>query len=39
VDYVTEALGGRGAVREVAELLLKSQSKWDLVTRRYRASQ
>lgn len=28
VDYVTERPGGRGAVREVAELLLKAQNKW-----------
>ncbi len=35
VDYVTEASGGRGAVREIAELLLKVQGKWDEVTRHY----
>ena len=35
VDYVTEASGGRGAVREIAELLLKAQDKWDSVTRHY----
>jgi 3-deoxy-D-manno-octulosonate 8-phosphate phosphatase (KDO 8-P phosphatase) len=29
VDYVTEKPGGRGAVREVAELLLKAQHKWN----------
>ena len=29
VDYVTERPGGRGAVREVAELLLKAQNKWN----------
>ena len=28
VDYVTERPGGRGAVREVADLLLKAQNKW-----------
>lgn len=28
VDYMTEAKGGRGAVREVAELLLKAQNNW-----------
>jgi 3-deoxy-D-manno-octulosonate 8-phosphate phosphatase (KDO 8-P phosphatase) len=28
VDYTTEAWGGKGAVREVAELLLKAQGKW-----------
>ena len=27
--YVTEALGGFGAVREVIELILKSQGRWD----------
>jgi 3-deoxy-D-manno-octulosonate 8-phosphate phosphatase (KDO 8-P phosphatase) len=29
VDYITQKAGGRGAVREVAELLLKAQIKWD----------
>lgn len=29
--YVTTKSGGRGAVREVAELLLKSQGKWSCV--------
>ena len=28
VDYTTVELGGRGAVREVAELLLRAQKKW-----------
>jgi 3-deoxy-D-manno-octulosonate 8-phosphate phosphatase (KDO 8-P phosphatase) len=33
-DHVCKARGGRGAVREVAELLLKSQDKWrDLLTK------
>ncbi len=27
-SYITVALGGKGAVREVAELILKSQGKW-----------
>jgi 3-deoxy-D-manno-octulosonate 8-phosphate phosphatase (KDO 8-P phosphatase) len=27
--YVTQRPGGRGAVREVAELILKAQGKWD----------
>lgn len=27
--YVTQKEGGRGAVREVAELILKSQGKWE----------
>lgn len=30
-DYVTQAGGGKGAVREVIELLLKAQNKWDHV--------
>jgi 3-deoxy-D-manno-octulosonate 8-phosphate phosphatase (KDO 8-P phosphatase) len=29
VDFVTSAMGGQGAVREVAELLLKAQGKWE----------
>ena len=37
VDYVTVAVGGRGAVREIAELLLKAQGKWRDLTRRYYA--
>ncbi|MBF0532321.1 MAG: HAD hydrolase family protein [Candidatus Omnitrophica bacterium] len=28
-DYVTKAHGGRGAVREVVELILKTQGRWD----------
>ncbi|HSE20345.1 MAG TPA: HAD hydrolase family protein [Pyrinomonadaceae bacterium] len=28
-NYVTKACGGRGAVREVVELILKSQGLWD----------
>ena len=27
--YITNRLGGRGAVREIAELILKSQGKWE----------
>lgn len=30
-DYVTELPGGAGAVREVAELLLKAQGRWNEV--------
>ena len=33
--YVTSAYGGRGAVREVAELLLKAQGQWDGLLRKY----
>jgi len=32
VDYITTEQGGRGAVREVAELLLKAQGKWRKLT-------
>jgi 3-deoxy-D-manno-octulosonate 8-phosphate phosphatase (KDO 8-P phosphatase) len=35
VDYVTRAPGGSGAVREVAELLLRAQGKWNRATSRY----
>ena len=31
-DYVTERRGGNGAVREVCDLILKVQGKWDEVT-------
>ena len=33
--YVTERKGGRGACREVVDLLLKVQGKWQAVTERY----
>lgn len=33
--YVTKAEGGKGAVREICELLLKAQGKWEEVTKRY----
>jgi 3-deoxy-D-manno-octulosonate 8-phosphate phosphatase (KDO 8-P phosphatase) len=33
--YVTRAPGGRGAVREVAEMLLKAQGKWDAIVAHY----
>jgi len=33
--HVTENPGGRGAVREVAELLLKAQGHWDDLLRKY----
>jgi 3-deoxy-D-manno-octulosonate 8-phosphate phosphatase (KDO 8-P phosphatase) len=36
VDCVTKALGGGGAVREVVEIILKIQDKWEGVTERYR---
>jgi 3-deoxy-D-manno-octulosonate 8-phosphate phosphatase (KDO 8-P phosphatase) len=33
--YVTQATGGHGAVREMVELILKSQNRWDDVLRHY----
>ena len=33
--YITRRKGGRGAVREVAELILKTQGKWDEVVSIY----
>lgn len=33
--YVTQRPGGRGAVREIAELILKNQGKWEDLTRRW----
>ena len=34
VDYVTEAEGGRGAVREISELILAAQNRWkDLIAK------
>jgi 3-deoxy-D-manno-octulosonate 8-phosphate phosphatase (KDO 8-P phosphatase) len=35
VDYVTERPGGYGAVREVCELVLRTQERWEGVTERY----
>ena len=35
VDYVTNHDGGRGAVREVTELILKGCGRWADVTDRY----
>jgi 3-deoxy-D-manno-octulosonate 8-phosphate phosphatase (KDO 8-P phosphatase) len=33
--YVTEAPGGDGAVREVVELILKAQGKWEALVRHF----
>lgn len=33
--YITKAQGGRGAVREVIELILKSQEKWQAIIQKY----
>ena len=35
VDYVAVREGGRGAVREIIEFILKSQGRWEEVTARY----
>ena len=37
-DYVTEHSGGRGAVREVCEVILKTQDRWGEVAARYEFS-
>jgi YrbI family 3-deoxy-D-manno-octulosonate 8-phosphate phosphatase len=34
--YVTKANGGRGALREVIEMLLKAQNRWNDLLRKYR---
>jgi len=34
--FVTEHTGGHGAVREVTDLILKAQGKWDDLMKRYR---
>lgn len=34
-DYTTSATGGRGAVREVIEFILKSTGRWDSLMERY----
>jgi 3-deoxy-D-manno-octulosonate 8-phosphate phosphatase (KDO 8-P phosphatase) len=34
-NYVTDKKGGDGAVREVCEMILKAQGKWDDVVSRY----
>jgi 3-deoxy-D-manno-octulosonate 8-phosphate phosphatase (KDO 8-P phosphatase) len=33
--YTTHAAGGRGAVRETVELILKNQHRWDDLVQRY----
>ena len=35
VDWVSNAGGGRGAVRELIELVLRAQARWDEVTASY----
>jgi YrbI family 3-deoxy-D-manno-octulosonate 8-phosphate phosphatase len=34
-DYITRRPGGRGAVREVIDLLLKAQGRWDECVRNF----
>ena len=36
-DYVTRAEGGHGAVREIAQLILQAQNKWDRLVQDYLA--
>lgn len=33
--YITQNPGGRGAVREIIELILKSQGRWQAITSKY----
>ena len=33
--YITKRSGGKGAIREVAELILKAQGKWDRIVEAY----
>jgi 3-deoxy-D-manno-octulosonate 8-phosphate phosphatase (KDO 8-P phosphatase) len=35
VDYVTKSGGGRGAVRELCELILQAQGKWPEIAAKY----
>ncbi len=37
-QYVTQAEGGRGAVREVVEILLQAQGYWEEILRHYEVS-
>ena len=34
--YITRAAGGHGAVREMAEMILQAQGKWDAIITHYR---
>jgi 3-deoxy-D-manno-octulosonate 8-phosphate phosphatase (KDO 8-P phosphatase) len=38
-EYVTDAIGGHGAVREVVEALLRSRGEWSDILERYFAEQ
>ena len=35
VDYITQNKGGRGAVREICEMLLQAQGKWPEIAAKY----
>jgi 3-deoxy-D-manno-octulosonate 8-phosphate phosphatase (KDO 8-P phosphatase) len=35
-DYITQTAGGRGAVREAIELILRGQGRWQEIVARYR---
>lgn len=35
-DFVTKAAGGFGAIREIVEMILKAQGKWDAILAGYR---
>jgi 3-deoxy-D-manno-octulosonate 8-phosphate phosphatase (KDO 8-P phosphatase) len=35
-EYITQTRGGDGAVREVAEVILKAQGRWEAIMERYR---
>jgi len=35
-DMVTSAKGGRGAVREICEAILKASGKWEEIVRTYK---
>ena len=33
--YITSKMGGRGAVREICDIILKSQGKWEKATGKF----
>ena len=35
VDYVTKNRGGRGAVREICDMILQAQGKWPEIAAKY----
>ena len=38
VDWVSQSGGGRGAVRELIELVLRAQQRWDAIVQQYGAT-